>query len=122
MGARVSKLRVGLVEPVRVYGKNKSKLVLGKFDTGALRTSVDKELVKKIGMERAGVTTTVNTGGRSKRDLTKIKLKIKRRVLTVVANVSDRCRMKHKVLIGRDVMFGNFVVDVSRPKPTREFK
>jgi len=118
----VPKLRVGLVEPVRVYGKNKSKLVLGKFDTGALRTSIDKKLAKKIGMEKVGTTITVSSGGRSKRELIKIKLKIKRRILTVVANVSDRSRMNHKVLIGRDVMFGNFIVDVSRPKPTREFK
>jgi len=108
------KIIVGLVEPVRITGRKKKIEVMAKFDTGAERTSIDKQIVSKIGLNPVGKTTTVNIHGRTVRPLVDVKLKIKGKKLNVKANVSDRSSRKYKVLIGRDIMFSNFIVDISK--------
>lgn len=108
------KIIVGLVEPVRIIGPKKEIEVTAKFDTGAERTSIDKQIVSEIGLNPIGKTTTVNIHGKSVRPLVDVKLKIKGKKLNVKANVSDRSSRKYKILIGRDVMFSNFVVDISK--------
>jgi hypothetical protein len=110
----MKKIVVGLVEPVKVKGKKKEIEVQAKFDTGAERTSVDKNIVSKVGADRVGKTTTVNVHGKSVRPLVDLTLKIKGRKVKVKANVSDRSSRKYKVLIGRDVLFSNFIVDISK--------
>jgi hypothetical protein len=110
----MEKIVVGLVEPVKIIANNKEIRALGKFDTGAERTSVDKQIISELGVDPIGKTTTVNIHGRTVRPLVDIKLKIRRKKLNVKANVSDRSSRKYKVLIGRDVMFSNFIIDISK--------
>jgi len=110
----MGKIVVGLVEPVKIIANNKEIKALGKFDTGAQRTSIDKQVISELGVDPIGKTTTVNIHGRSVRPLVDVKLEIKGKKLDVKANVSDRSSRKYKVLIGRDVIFSNFIIDISK--------
>lgn len=110
----MSKITVGLIEPVRVIGRKKEIEVMGKFDTGAERTSIDKKIISEVGANTIGKTTTSNVHGKTVRSLVDIKLKIKGKKFNVKANISDRSSRKYKVLIGRDAIFSNFIIDVSK--------
>jgi hypothetical protein len=110
----MGKIVVGLVEPVKIIANNKEIKTLGKFDTGAERTSIDRQIISELGVDPIGKTTTVHIHGKTVRPLVDIKLKIKGKKLNVKANVSDRSSRKYKVLIGRDIMFLNFIIDISK--------
>ena len=110
----MEKIVVGLIEPVKIRANNKEIKSLGKFDTGAKRTSIDKKIISELGIDPVGEITTVSTHGKSVRPLVDIKLKIKGKKFNVKANVSDRTSRKYKVLIGRDLIFSNFIVDVTK--------
>jgi hypothetical protein len=87
---------------------------MGKFDTGAERTSINKQIVSELGLNPTGKTTTYSVHGKSIRSLVDIKLEIKGKKLNIQANVSDRSSRRYKVLIGRDVIFSNFIIDVTK--------
>lgn len=108
------KITVGLIEPVKIKGLKGEIDILGKFDTGAERTSIDKNLVSKIRANPIGKTTTLSVHGKTIRPLVNLKLKIKGKNVNVKANVWDRSSRKYKILIGRDAIFSNFIVDISK--------
>ena len=116
------KITVGLVEPVKVKGVKRGVEILGKFDTGAERTSIDRDLVSKIGVNPIGKTTTFNVHGKTIRPLVNLKLKIKGKTVNVKANVWDRSSRKYKILIGRDAIFSNFVVDISKTHKSHKLR
>jgi len=109
----MSKITVGLVEPITLIGK-KEMTVLGKFDTGAYRTSIDKALFEELGLKKIGEVEVKNVHGKSIRPLTKFEATIKGKKLMVEANVADRTFRKFKVLIGRNTIFNNFIIDVTK--------
>ena len=116
---------VGLIEPVVVVGKKRIK-VLGKFDTGAFRTSIDEKVAKEAGFRAVGKVKTKSALSKGRRrKLVKAKIQIGNKIFDVEASVSKREHSVAKVLIGRDILFKNFVVDVSKrhssPKE-RDFK
>jgi hypothetical protein len=110
----MKKIAVGLVESVKIIANKKSIQTLAKFDTGAERTSIDKKIVSQLGIESVGKTTTFNVHGKTVRPIVDINLEIKGKEFNVKANVSDRSSIKYKVLIGRDVIFSNFIVDITK--------
>jgi len=110
----MKKIVVGLVEPVEIISDKKNIQTLAKFDTGAERTSVDKQIVSELGIESVGKTTTFNVHGKTVRPIVNINLCIKGKKFNVKANVSDRSSIKYKILIGRDVIFSNFIVDITK--------
>jgi hypothetical protein len=111
------KIIVGLVEPVEIIAADKEIKTIAKFDTGAERTSIDKQIVSELKLDTVGKTTTFNVHGKSVRPLVNVKIKIRGKFFHVKANVSDRSSVKYKLLIGRDVIFSNFIID-----PTKSHK
>ena len=108
------KITVGLVEPVRIKGKKRNIEILGKFDTGAKRTSIDRDLISRVGVKRVGRTSTSNVHGTTVRPLVDVLLEIKGRKIKIQANVADRSSRKYKILLGRDVIYQNFIIDISK--------
>ena len=108
------KIVIGLVEPVKIIANRKQIQTLAKIDTGAKRTSIDKKIISELGLDPVGEITTINIHGKTVRPLVDIDLKIKGKKLSVKANVSDRSKRKYKVLIGRDAIFSNFIVDITK--------
>jgi len=109
----MTKTKIGLIEEIRLFGANKQAKTLGKFDTGARRTSIDKDLAKKLGLTKKGKIKVGNVHGHSIRELAKVTLQIKDKKIKTTANISNRKNRKYKVLLGRDVIFGNFMIDPS---------
>ena len=108
---------VGLVEKIRITGKNGTKEVDALFDTGATRTSIDRKLANELGLEKTSkkvrIKTKTHPDEKVVRDIYRASLEVKGKKFEVEANVADRSNMACPVLIGRDVIHGNFVVDVS---------
>ena len=109
--------RVGLVEKVKIIGRKGTVATLAKFDTGASNNSIDYKIaaetgagpvVSSIRMHSASVKTY------TRRPVVEVKIGIKGRVFDTKANLTDRRKMKYKVLIGRGILLKNFIVDISK--------
>ena len=118
------KKTIGLLEKVRVYGTGKSIEVEALVDTGAKMTSIDIKLageaklgpVVRMYKTRAPITKDIDH-----RPVVTVTIEIKGEKFTLEANLNDRSHMKYPVLIGRNLLYGNFVVDVSKsPKIRRQ--
>ncbi len=105
---------IGLVEKIVLVGKKRIK-VRALFDTGAQRTSIDKKFAERVGLEeRKKIVRVKSTHGKSKRKTAIAKLKIKGKIFKTIVNLTDRENMRYKVLIGRDVIYGNFKIDLEK--------
>ena len=109
---------VGLVARVKVRGEGGEKEVLALFDTGATRTSIDKSLAKELGLKRKNKKVKVKSKtaeqGYVMRGIYSAEIEIGDKKFKVEANVADRSNMMCPVLIGRDIIHGNFVIDITR--------
>jgi len=107
---------LGYTTRIDVGGTDGVETVVAKSDTGAQRTSVDTKLAGRIGlgpmMGSAEVRSAAGSGTDT-RPLVEIDLYVNGRWRTVAASVTDRSRMTHPVLLGRDVLT-DYVLDVSR--------
>jgi len=116
----MGKITVGLVEKVEIIGE-KGVSSLAVFDTGARTTSVDIRIASKAGLGpvvRLIKVKNPSLKGRVSRPLVKAKIKIKGRVFDTEVNLQDRSHMNFPVIIGRNILSGNFVVD---PQKNAEF-
>jgi hypothetical protein len=104
---------VGLVEKVKIMGK-KSVSSLAVFDTGATTTSVDIKLASKAGLGPVTRVTKVKNPslrGKVSRPVVRAKIDIHGKTFRTEVNLQDRSHMKFPVIIGRNVLAGNFLVD-----------
>ncbi len=118
----MSKKTVGLIEKVKVYGNGNSVEAEAIVDTGAKMTSIDIKLAgeAKLGpVVRMFKTKAPITKEVARRPVVKVTIKIKGKKFEVEANLNDRSHMKYPVLIGRNLLYGNFVVDVSKSPKIR---
>ena len=105
---------VGLLTKVKVRGKNTVETI-GKFDTGARSTSVDRDVAIEAGLKLIEKTRVYKSGlGKHRRFLAKAIITINGKSFETTVNISDRSHSLAKVLIGRDIILGNFIIDVSR--------
>ncbi len=107
------KIVVGLVEEVKVIGE-KSVGAIALFDTGARLTSVDIKLASKAQMGPIVRITKVKNPSFNriiKRPVVRAKIKIKGKVFDADVNIQDRSHMTFPVIIGRNIIMGNFIVD-----------
>ncbi|MCK5593706.1 MAG: ATP-dependent zinc protease [Candidatus Aenigmarchaeota archaeon] len=117
MMAEINKKIIGLTEVVHVCGSKKCAKIAAICDTGATTTSIDATISKELDFgEPIGTITVMNpsVNKKFKREIVKVNLKIAGRKFEVGANVQDRTHMTHKMIIGRDILYDNFIVDVSR--------
>jgi hypothetical protein len=110
------KIVVGLVDKVKVIGK-KEIIAMAKFDTGAKRTSIDVEIAAKAKLGPIIKVTRVRSAsarGSIRRPVVEAKIKVNGKTLKKEVNVEDRSHSDQKILIGRDIIFSNFIVDVEK--------
>ncbi len=95
-------MKLNRIENVVVKSDSKSVELEAKIDTGADRTSIDKSLVKKLGIKPLNKTKEVHSasGGTKVRKLVKIKFLLKDEWRASVANIADRKHMTYKMIIG----------------------
>ncbi|MBU0898598.1 MAG: RimK/LysX family protein [Nanoarchaeota archaeon] len=107
---------VGIIEEIELKGKNKIK-TLALFDTGARLCSVDKMLAEEAGLGPKIRTTRVrfaSSKNHVRRDVVKAKIKINGFEFNTEVNIQDRSHMTFPMIIGRNVIKGNFIVDCSK--------
>ena len=103
---------VGFTEKVVIYGPNKKKELMARIDTGAAKNSIDVKLAAELKLGPIIKTKRVRSAeGLSERPLIKVALKICDRKFKTLFNLADRTKLRYKVLIGRNILKQNFVID-----------
>ncbi|RLI97863.1 MAG: hypothetical protein DRO99_02230 [Candidatus Aenigmatarchaeota archaeon] len=112
----MAKTVVGITESVTIIaGKNVKTYAV--FDTGARLTSIDIKLAGEAQVGPIIRTTKVKNPSlkvKTTRPVVLIKVRIKGKVYECEANIQDRSHMTAPMIIGRNVIAGNFIVDASK--------
>ncbi len=110
---------VGIYEEIRVLASGGKKIpVLAKIDTGADRSSVDRDLAKQLGLLRAdNVIFTRHyksaIGKHQERPIISFVFYLAGKRIETTAGIADRSNLRTKVLIGaRDV--GGFTINPNK--------
>ena len=118
--APAGKKVVRLVARVTVAGPGGEESVRAKVDTGADRTTVDRELADKLKLDPTGSKVLVKSLGGSQvmeRPLVKASITLKGRTFRLWVGVADRSQMRYRIIIGRDILrSGYYLIDPSRKK------
>ena len=107
---------VGLVEDVTIIGKKKVK-TKALFDTGAKSTSVDIKLAAKAQLGPVIRTIRIKAASlkaSTKRPVVEAIIDIKGQKFEAEVNLQDRSHMTFPVIIGRNILAGNFLVDAKK--------
>lgn len=105
---------VGVWENVKVRSMEKKRVELrAKIDTGAWRSSIDRELAKELGLlkpENILFTKVYKSGlGKEIRKAINLTFYLAGRKIKTVANVSDRAHLRAAMIIGRRDLSGFLV-------------
>ncbi len=112
---------IGLVEPVTVKGKTGKETHLARIDTGAAKSSIDSKLVYKLKLGPVlSVNKVSNAHGTTLRPVIEAEIKIKRRKIKSLFTVADRSNMKYAILIGRNVLKQEFLIDPAKKNPSTD--
>ncbi len=107
---------VGIVEKVVLKGR-KEISAMAVFDTGARMTSIDVRLAAKAQLGPIVRTTKISNPsmkGQVRRPVVEARLSIKGRDFEAKANIQDREHMSFPIIVGRNIITGNFVVDTRK--------
>ena len=107
---------VGIVENVRVIGGNEIK-AMALCDSGASSTSVDVKLAAKALLGPIVGTVKIRNPSHKqevRRPVAKARIIIAGREFETDVNVQDRSHMTFPVLIGRNILSGNFVINTKK--------
>lgn len=109
---------IGCVETLIVKGTRKSKKVIAIIDTGATYTSIDKKIAEEIGFERIKRHIKIKSKSSAdifvRRPVIEVTIELEGSSFDVEANIEDRSNMTCPVIIGRNILFKNFIVDVEK--------
>ena len=108
---------IGVVEEVDVVGPKGTVRVRARIDTGASRTTLDTDLVARLGlgpvMDRVRIRASA-ANELEERDVVPAKIVIAGRGFDVAVAVTDRKDMQYHMIVGMDVLRDSgFLVDPS---------
>ncbi|MCK4670081.1 MAG: ATP-dependent zinc protease [Nanoarchaeota archaeon] len=97
---------LGLTEKITIFAGDAEKTAIARIDTGASKSSIDRELAAKLGLDKVLKTTKIRSvsGGTKERLVVKIKVKIKDQIVSGYFTLADRHEMLYRVLIGRNIL------------------
>ena len=107
---------LGLIEKVKVRGSSTGE-VLALVDTGAKLTSVDIKLAAETGIGPVIRATKIKSASKdsgTRRPVLRATIEVGGKKFDTEVNIADRSRMAFPVLIGRNILTGNFLVDVEK--------
>lgn len=112
---------VGLVEPVKIIGEKRTIETLALLDTGATRSSIDLKIAAKAGLgpiiSVLRIKSQTEPRGYVRRAIVRGELVLAGIKKEVHFTVADRLGMRLPVLVGRDVLEKDFIVDVEKKPP-----
>lgn len=108
--------KIGVFEKVKVYNhKRKPHIMEAKIDTGAWRTSIDRDLAKSLGLlsvdniiTKRKVKTVMGT---EKRQVIALTISVAGRKIRTAANVAQRKHLRRQLIVGRRDLTG-FTVEL----------
>lgn len=96
---------IGFVCIARISGKNKSKKVKARVDTGAASCSISYELARELELGPIHKVKLIKSAnGKQRRPYVKIKLSVRGKTVLVNASLADRSELSYPVLIGRNAL------------------
>lgn len=102
---------IGNVEYVEICGERH----LAKIDTGASRSSIDKNLAKRLGLHEVVKEAEIkNSHGKSIRKIVKTKVKIGNRIIPTSFSLADRSELKFDLILGKNFLWRGFLIDTKR--------
>jgi hypothetical protein len=108
---------VGLVEEVSICGR----AVLARIDTGAATSSIDLGLASDLQLGPLVAKRTVRSAhGKRIRPVLKALVQIKQRRIKASFTVVHRAHLEYPILIGRNILKKNFLIDPGLPYPQRK--
>jgi hypothetical protein len=119
MRDQVAKQRatIGVVEEVTVVGPKGRVAILARIDTGAARTTLDTDLVARVGlgpvMDRVRIRASA-ADEPEEREVVPAKIIIAGREFDVPVAVTDRKDMRYHMIVGIDILRDSgFLIDPS---------
>ncbi len=101
---------INSVEEVIIISPRGEFKTKARIDTGAYRTSVDKDFVLSLGLKILDNKVMVRSAsGRQERSLCELEFELKGVKIKTISSVSERKHMKYKMIIGRKDL-KNFLV------------
>jgi len=105
------KIVIGLVESIKINGKE----VKAKIDTGSDGSSIDTSLAAELKLGPIFDTRSYRSShGRTTRPIVEAKMVLRDKHIKVNFNMIDRTNLKYPVLIGKDILKEGFLIDPSR--------
>ena len=94
---------IGLIEPVKLED---GRTYQAKIDTGADSSSIDKDLLDRLGGNRKIQSHKIirSALGRHKRPTIMLEIEFQGKKFEEKFTVSDRSDLKYKLLIGKDIL------------------
>ncbi len=106
-----------IVCSVVLIGERVQEEVTAKVDTGASRTSVDRDLAARVGLGPGTDTVKVRAASSAQaevRPLVEARIQLVGKAFMLPISIADRADMNYPVIIGMDILSeGNFLIDVS---------
>ena len=107
---------VGLVEEVIIN----EHLVLARIDTGATTSSIDLGLASELHLgPLVAKRTIISAHGKRMRPVVKALVLLKGRNIRASFTIVTRAHMEYPILIGRNILKKNFLIDPSLPIPPK---
>ncbi|GIW23108.1 MAG: hypothetical protein KatS3mg068_2115 [Candidatus Sericytochromatia bacterium] len=101
------KILIKAVEEIIIYGKNTTKVVKARIDTGASQSSIDKDLAKELGFNKyIGKINVISANGIQLRNMIEVNYSLAGKNIKAIFTISDRSNLNYKVLIGRNDLKG----------------
>ncbi|MCX6803978.1 MAG: RimK/LysX family protein [Candidatus Diapherotrites archaeon] len=115
---------IGLVEIVKIRGRKGTVKKRALFDTGATRTCLDVKIAAKAGVgpivSSVKVKSASSHRGYTRRAIAEATIIVKGKVIKTGVNIEDREGLPYPIIIGRDIIHNNFIIDVSRTHNTNK--
>ncbi len=106
---------VGAKEHVTLLCNGKQRTVVARIDTGATKSSVDKQLAKELGLGPVLRYKIIRSAtGTTKRPIILARIRIAGRTFKAYFTLADRKHMKYSVLIGRNILKRGFLIDPNK--------
>ncbi|MCD6495798.1 MAG: ATP-dependent zinc protease [Candidatus Aenigmarchaeota archaeon] len=105
---------LGIVEKVKVIGQNGEVEALALMDTGAKLTSVDIRIAAEAGIGPVKRATKIKSASKdtgTRRPVLHAVIEVAGKKFETEVNIADRTNMAFPVLVGRNIMKGNFLID-----------
>ena len=99
---------VGFIEPIQLMDHE----IPAKIDTGADVSSIDIGLAAKLQLGPIVQRSRIKSAhGRTRRPVISVDFIMAGKKVTGLFNLSDRHRLKYKILIGKNILKEDFIID-----------